>query len=261
MADGDNKTENYDLLSTERCRGEAFGYSTSADDFSEALSQSEEVLTFSAFADSTEISEVRSESYGDRIVRELSAKSGVSRFSAFANLPENTVTYLFAALYFAVGVVCVSIPVLIISVLPYIVGGMMILIGVVRFIIALIQHEYRHVKTNRTATSLILAALGILIIIQHFRADDAAITFIAIVWGIFGLFEGAYAFNHAFKRIVNAERAIYYILKGLVEVAVAFLLLYDPANHDTHNLHIIVFGCNLILDSVAMLPFVKNFFG
>lgn len=260
MADGGKKLNNYDLRTAEQWQGDEFSYSTSSDDFSLALSESEEILTFSAFADSTELSEVRSESYGDHIVREFSAESGVSKFSKIAKLPENTVTYIFAALYFAVGVVCVSIPALLISVLPYIVGGMMILIGAVRFIMALLTREYRHVKTNRTATSLILAALGIMIIIQHFRADDAAITFIAIVWGIFGLFEGAYAFNHAFKRIVNAERAVYYILKGLVEVAVAFLLLYDPSNHDTHNLHIIVFGCNLILDSVTMLPFVKNFF-
>ncbi len=260
MSDGDKKLDNYDLKSTVKSRGETFGYSTAADDFSEALFNSEEVLAFSAFADATELSEVDPQSYGDRMVKGLSAKSGVSRLSQLSRLPENTVIYLFAALYLAVGVVCVSVPALIISVLPYIVGGMMILIGIIRFIVALVTHEYRHVKTNRTATSIILAALGIMIIVQHFRADDAAITFISIVWGIFGLVEGAYAFNHAFKRIANAERAVYYILKGLVEVAVAFLLLYDPTNHDTHNLHIIVFGCNLILDSVTMLPFIKRFF-
>lgn len=259
MADGDNKPENSDLRA-EQCRGEGFSYSTASDDFSEALAQSEEVLSFSAFAESSEISEVRSESYGDHIVKELSAESGVSKFSRISKLPENTVTYIFATLYLAVGIVCVSVPALIISVLPYIVGGMMILIGVVRFIIAVVGHEYRHIKTNRTATSLILTALGIMIIIQHFRADDAAITFISIVWGVFGLFNGAYAFNNAFKRVAHAERAVYYILKGLVEIAVAFLLLYDPTNHETHNLHIIVFGCNLILDAITMLPFVKNFF-
>lgn len=259
MARKNKNSGGYDLKSSQDCRGSEFSYKVSEDGLFNALAQSEEVLTFSAYAESSELSDNVPQSYGDKLVQGLSAKSGVSRFSEFSKLPEDTVAYIFAVLYLAVGAICVAVPALIISVLPYIVGGLMILIGAVRFVIALVGHEYRHVKTNRTAASLILAALGIMIIVQHFRADDAAITFIAIVWGVLGLFEGAYAFNHAFKRIANAERAVYYVLKGIVEIAVAFLLLYDPSNHDTHNLHIIVFGCNLIVDAVTMLPFVKNF--
>lgn len=198
------------------------------------------------------------DSYADNIIEEFSAEANVSRVSRITKLPENLVVYAFAIMYFVVGVLCVSITGTITEILPYVVGGMMIIIGSVRFIVALAKREYRHLKTNQTATSLILTALGIMIIIQHLQPEnESAITFIAIVWGILGLFEGAHAFNHAFKRITNSERCIYYVIKGIVELVVAFMLLYDPGNHETHHFHIIVFGLNLIVDSITMIPQVK----
>lgn len=240
--------------------GESFLYSSACGGFAEDFGNSSEVLSFSAIADVSELTEVHAESYGDKMVRTFSPENGARRLSEFVNLPVNVVYYLLSAVYLAVGIVCVAFPVAITGVLPYVAGGMMIFVGLVRFVLAIVRKEYRRTETNRTATSLILIALGVMIIVQHFGDNDAAITFIAIVWGIFGLFEGAYAFNRAFKRIACAERAAMYVLKGIVEVAVAFLLLYDPASHDAHYLHIIVFGCNLIIDAVTMLPFMDRLF-
>lgn len=221
--------------------------------------EGEEVVTYSGFAEESEESEEeRTHSYGDFIIEEFSATTNVPRIAKITKLPTDFVTYAFAAIYFVVGVLCISITEKITEALPYIVGGMMVIIGFVRFIVALYRKEYRHVKTNHTATSLIVTALGIMIIIQHFLPDnETAITFISIVWGILGLFEGAHAFNHAFKRIANSERCIYYLIKGLIEIVVAFMLLYDPGNHDTHHFHIIVFGAQLIFDAITMIPRIK----
>lgn len=202
----------------------------------------------------------RTGSYGDFIVEEFSAETNVPRVARITRLPATVVTYLFAAVYLIVGVLCVTVTSAVTEVLPYLVGAMMIVVGVARFIVALVQHEYRHVKTNRTATSLILAALGVMILIQQWdSANDSAIMLISIVWGILGLFEGAHAFNHAFKRIANSERCVYYLLRGLIECIVAFMLLYRPDSHDAHHFHIVVFGVNLIFDSITMLPRVKDF--
>ncbi len=213
-----------------------------------------------AYSDAAE-EEEHTQSYGDFIIEEFSAETNVPRVAQITKLPENVVTYMFAAVYLVVGLLCVAVPTTVTEVLPYIVGTMMIIIGVVRFILALIHHEYRHLKTNQTATSLILAALGVMIMIQQFDAtNDSAIMLISIVWGILGLFEGAHAFNHAFKRIANSERCVYFLIKGLIECIVAFMLLYQPASHDAHHFHIIVFGINLIFDSITMLPRVKAFF-
>lgn len=197
---------------------------------------------------------------GDALIEELSLKHSVSKMARATGISVKIINYLCAAVYFVVGVLCVSITGIITHVLPYIVGSLMITVGTVQFIIALVRHEYRSVSTNRTASSLIIAALGVMIIAESVKPDSVwAITFISIVWGVLGLFEGAHAFNHAFARMANSQRSAFYLVKGFVEVAVAFMLLYQPGNHDIHTFHIIVFGINLIIDSVTMLPAVKKF--
>lgn len=208
----------------------------------------------------TALEEERTESISGAILEGFSAETNVSRLTRLTKLPKHIVTYFTVVVYLAVGVLCIAITDEITEVLPYIVGGMMIIIGVTRFIVGLIKREYRHTKTNVTAMSLVIAALGVMIIIQQLDPENqAAIAFISIVWGILGLMEGAQALNHAFKRISNSERCIYFLLRGIVELVVAFMLLYDPSNKAAHHFHIIVFGFNLILDGITMIPKVKLF--
>lgn len=225
----------------------------------------DEVHYYTGYADENAVADGAAEesfggSYGDFIVEEFSAEHNVSRVAEFTRLPANTATYIVAAVYFIVGVLCVSITRSVTEILPYIVGGMMVLLGTVRFISAIIHKEYRQIKTNKTATSLILAALGIMILVQQFDdSNDSAVMLISIVWGILGLFEGAHAFNHAFKRIANSERCVYYLIKGIIECVVGFMLLYQPDSHDAHFFHVVVFGANLIFDAITMIPQVKTF--
>lgn len=192
--------------------------------------------------------------YGDFIIEEFSSDVNVPRIAKKTGISQEVISYIFAALYLIVGVLCVSITEQVQGVIPYIVGGVMVLVGLIRFITAIIRKEYRTVKTNQTASSLIFVALGIMIIVE----SDWAITFISIVWGILGLMEAARAFNHAFSKIAASERCIYHIIKGIVEGVLAFLLLYQPDHHIT--LHIVVFGIQLIIDAVYMVPWVKRRF-
>lgn len=200
------------------------------------------------------------ESYGDVIVERLSARTSVTRLAKLTGLSQNIITYVFASAYFVVGVLCVTITEHITHYLPYIVGSIMVVFGVCQFVLALVRREYRQVKTNETASSPIIAALGVMIICEHANPQSNwPITFIAIVWGMLGLFEGAHAFNHALSRIANGGRSIFFIIRGVIECLVAFMLLYQPSNHDIHIFHIIVFGFNMIFDAVTMLPPVKAF--
>lgn len=219
----------------------------------------EEAFTGDALVEAVDES-VRTAGYGDAIVEGLSFKNNVPRVAKLTGIPAKIINYIFSAIYFTVGVLCVSITEIITHVLPYIVGSLMISVGAVQFIVAMIQHEYRSSSTNKTASSLIIAALGVMVIVESVKPDSTwAITFISIVWGVLGLFEGAHAFNLAFSRLANSQRSAFYLVKGLVEVIVAFMLLYQPDNHDIHTFHIIVFGINLIIDAVTMLPAVRDF--
>lgn len=222
----------------------------------------DEEYSYRSYAGAVGDEEEKPTAFGDFVVEEFSAEATMPKLQKITRLPASVVTYFFVIMYFAVGVICVALTHQVIGVLPYIVSGMMILIGVIRFILAVIRKEYKTLKTNKTATSLILTALGIMILIQHLESnghDSAAITFISIIWGILGLFEGAHAFNHALKRISNGERCVYYLIKGIIEVAVAFYLLYDPGDAAAHEMHIVVFGAQLIFDAITMIPPVKSF--
>ncbi len=191
--------------------------------------------------------------YGDHIIEGFSVESNVRKVSTYIKLPEKVAKYILAVLYLAVGVLCAAIPERIEFALPYIVGGAMAAVAITQFIFAIVKKEYRDTHTNKTAGSLIVLGLSVMIIIEHQWAH----TFIPIVWGVIGLFEGAHAFNHAISRISRGMRSAYYIIKGIIEVVVAFLLLYEPEQYG--ELHIIVFGVSLMLDGITTLPIVKNF--
>lgn len=192
-------------------------------------------------------------SCGDFLVEEFSVEANVRRASKYIRIPEKVAAYLFSLIYMAVGALCVAIPEKIEVVLPYIVGGILGAGALVQFIFAIITKEYKSMRSNKTASSLILIGLSIMIIIEH----EWAHTFIPIVWGVIGLCEAAHAFNHALSRISRGMRPSYYIVKGIIEVVVAFLLLYKPEQYG--ELHIIVFGVSLILDGIAAMPVVKKF--
>ncbi len=223
------------------------------------LNNDEEGSTYSDYTDESVVSEaeVAEEEHGG-IVEEFSAETNIERVARLTKLPANTAVYFVAAIYLIVGVLCVAITKQVTEVLPYIVGGMMALIGVVQFIVSLIKREYRNTKNNRTASSLIIAALGVMILVQKVDPENDPIMLISVAWGILGLFEAAHAFNHAFSRIAQSERCIYYFIKGIIECAVAFLLLYQPESEATHHFHIIVLGANLIFDAITMIPPIKN---
>ena len=190
--------------------------------------------------------------YGDRIIDDFSVESQAKSANKHIKIPETAAKYVLSVLYIALGAVCAAARIE--SVLPYVVGGGLLAISLVRFIFAIIEKEYRNTKSNRTASALILIGLSVMILIEH----EWAHTFIPIVWGVLGLCEGAHAFNHALSRISRGMRSSYYIIKGIVEVAVAFLLLYKPEEYG--ELHIIVFGVSLIIDGITTLPALKKLF-
>ena len=218
----------------------------------------EEEYSFSGFKEETEESAAAEESmgYGDFIVEEFSAESSAHKIALATHISERNVRFVLSIGYFIIGLVCVSLSNYIYSVFPYIVGGMACAIGLGQFIVAVIQKEYVHTHSNKTASSLVMMALGVLIIVIE---SSAAFTIIAVAWGFLGLMEGAHAFNHAFSRIARSERCVYYLGKGVIEVILAFILLSEPSHHSHVSFHIIVFGIQMLFDAVTMFPPLKEY--
>lgn len=191
--------------------------------------------------------------FGDKVIDGVSLEAGVESICHRTKLPQAVAKYVMGITYIALGATCAAIPQRIESVLPYIVGGILGVFALLRFIFAMIDKEYVHTHSNKTASSIIMIGVSVMIIIEH----EWAHSFIPTVWGVWGLFEGAHAFNHAFARMAKRRNFFYYLVKGVVEVVVAFLLLYEPQQYG--ELHIIVFGVSLILDGLVALPVVHKF--
>ncbi len=201
----------------------------------------------------------KSESAGDNMIELLSAENYMGTILKFIHIPEHVLVYIFAVIYAALGIVCIATPSTVIDFLAYVVGGVMALLGVVMFISAIMSGEYKQVKTNTTATSIIIAGLGVLFICQQATdpESETAIILISVLWAVLGLFEVAHLFNHAFKRIANSERFVYFVIKGIIELIVSFTLLWAPSNSDAHEFHIIMFGVSLLIEAVTMIPQIK----
>lgn len=209
--------------------------------------------------DELAVAEAVTENIPELMVEGLSAEHNVSRLAFITKLPKNIATYIVAAIYFIVGVLCVSVTRHITVALPYIVGAIMMLVGISGFIISLVRRDYKNIKTNKIATYILTVLLGAMVILEEIDPQIDPIMLISIIWGVFGLFEGAHAFNHAITRITKSERCVYFLIKGIVECAVAFMMLYHPESHEAHFFHIVVFGISLIIDAVTMIPKIKQF--
>jgi len=192
-------------------------------------------------------------SKADFLVEDFAPVNNAKSVSHLTRIPEKAVMYCTAALYIILGAVCAVFSNKIEGVLPYVVGIALCVFSVVRFTLAISDKEYKSTSSNKTVSSLILLGLAIMILIER----EWAHTFIPIAWGVWGLVEGAEAFNHALSRIIRHKNCVYYIIKGITEVVIAFLLIYKPERYG--ELHILIFGISLMLDGIVLLPFVHRF--
>ena len=215
----------------------------------------EEEYSFSGFKGYDEAAAAEEHTGGDFLIEEFSAETNAYKLSKAIKISEKTLRYILCSVYFIVGLVCLAHSNHLKIAFPYIVGGFMIAIGLGLFIYAVKTKEYVHTHSNNTASSLVMIALGVLICVEY----KSAFTIISVAWGFLGLIEAAHAFNHAFSRIARSGRCIYYIGKGIGELVLAFLLLYEPSNDHHIPLHIMIFGLQLIFDAITTFPPVKDY--
>ena len=193
--------------------------------------------------------------YGDFIVEEISAQSHAHKISELTHISERKIKFFLSPVYLVLGAVCIIFAAHIGVYFPYIVGGIAALFGTAQLIFAICTREYVHTHSNKTASSLVMMALGVLIMAEH----SAAYAIIAVAWGFLGLMSAAHAFNHGFSRMARSMRWGYYICRGIVEAALAFMLLYAPNDAEHIYFHIIVFGIQLIVSAFNTFPPVKEY--
>lgn len=139
------------------------------------------------------------------------------------------------------GLICIIFSEFIQEILPYISGSIAILSGIILLTKAIYEKEYKTIETKRTAISIIMILIGIIIIFKN----ENSINLIGVVWGIYGLVKGINELNIAIYYIFSKEKFILELLHSIVEIVLAIILIFNP--FEKIATHIILLGIEMIV--------------
>lgn len=150
---------------------------------------------------------------------------------------------VFAATYLLlplVGICCLLIPELVEVILPYFLGGVMILAGVAGIVI-IVREKQGPAGGNSIGTSLVMIVLGC---VTMFLGSQS-INFIGVIWGLLSLEEAAEKFDELVHRAKDKKPFVISLIVNIVVLVLAVLLLIDPFANFEH--HLIILGLQLII--------------
>lgn len=147
---------------------------------------------------------------------------------------------VFAWLLILSGLACVLLTGVVYHALPFLLGGLMVVLGLNRFVCGIWTKEYQTKETKLTANGIVYFTLGV-VILCHYRDADAVI---GSIWGFLGLMKGSEAINSALYSLSHKGPFVGEGLQGAVELALGILLLVDPASAVEH--HVFLLGLELV---------------
>lgn len=157
-----------------------------------------------------------------------------------------TAAKILAILLGVQGISCILFTDYIYSVFPYILGGIMMLIGALDLYRGIITKEFKLKETKLTSSGIVMLILGTVILFHNTNTD----TIIGSVWGIIGLYKGAEELNVAIYHQFAKEPFVGEVVHSIVELLLAIMLLIDPLGAGRH--HVFILGLELICYSMKL---------
>ena len=158
---------------------------------------------------------------------------------------QNVICYLFPV----IGVVCILLPGYVTAVLPYLVGGAMVLAGIVRGVNDIRNKEFLSRSPYELAHGLILLIMGTAFMVQGANSLGPMGT----TWAILGIRKASKSLGRAIRQIHAKEHFIVPIMEFMLRITLALVLLFDP--FEKFSTHIAILGLELIVTSTR---FSKN---
>lgn len=159
---------------------------------------------------------------------------------------QNVICYLFPI----IGVVCILLPGYVTAVLPYLLGGAMVLAGMVRGVNDIRNKAFLSRSSNGLAYGLILLIMGTAFIVQGANSLGPMGT----TWAILGIRKASKSLGRAIRQIHAKEHFFAPIMEFLLRITLALILLFDP--FEKFSTHVAILGLELIVTSIR---FSKNF--
>lgn len=161
--------------------------------------------------------------------------------------PSKKACWVMAIILILLGSICICFPKKIVSILPYLFGGFVLVAGIVAIVHGFRIKEYEDVETNITSRGMIAFVIGMVILMHH---SDALIL-IGAIWGIKGLSASVKNLNLMIYHLHKKERIRIELIELIIEFPLAMLLLLDPIGNLPH--HILILGLEQVGTGIQLV--------
>ena len=143
------------------------------------------------------------------------------------------------------GVLLIAVPQHLVKVVPYVMGGGLILYGIVNLVM-IFKSGDRQAKPGR---QLIFLVVGLVSLLQR----NGALATIGVLWAILTLLDCAEEINEFYE---TRELHPFALLWMLVEIVLSVMLMHDPMEHFVFHMRIL--GAEFIVHSILRLTALKK---
>lgn len=140
-------------------------------------------------------------------------------------------------------------------ILPYLLGGAMVLASILWGINAFQNQNLVREHSEELTYSIILMIMGVSFILQGSNALGA----IGTTWAMIGIGKASKSLKQAFYRLCQKDHFAIPMIEFLLRMTLALILLFHP--YEKFSTHIIILGLELIAVSTHLpqsLPFRNN---
>ncbi len=151
-----------------------------------------------------------------------------------------------SAAFLLVGALCIFFPSHVAGVLPFLLGGIMLIAGIVHGAAYLRDKRFLEDESQGIGPDIILAVMGV----AFLCAGSEAVGLMGVVWGIIGLRKAAGTIDQALRRMYRHQPALLLAVEAAIRIVLALALLFDP--FEKFSSHIVLLGLELILTNVKL---------
>ena len=151
-----------------------------------------------------------------------------------------------SAAFLLVGALCIFFPSHVAGVLPFLLGGIMLIAGIVHGAAYLRDKRFLEDESQGIGPDIILAVMGV----AFLCAGSEAVGLMGVVWGIIGLRKAAGTIDQALRRMYRHQPALLLAVEAAIRIVLALALLFDP--FEKVSSHIVLLGLELVLTNVKL---------
>ena len=146
------------------------------------------------------------------------------------------------------GVGCIVFSAHVMAILPYLLGGGMVVAGLLMIFLSVEEGDLYRSLTEEMAYGSTMVIVGIVFVLK----GTDALAAVGTTWALIGTVKAAKSLHRTFQRIHYHEHCLLSLLEFLVRLTLSLLLLFNPL--DKIHGHVVLLGLELIFSNIRFAP-------